>query len=366
MKKILMITPLNYPVGGITRWGQILLSHYKTIDTCDYFIDFYALDRSRLIGSYVSQFKRIFLGLKEYFIHYYNIIRLLYTKNYDIVHLASSASCSLLKDYLVLIACKLLGTKYILHFHFGRIPSIKEKNTLEWRFLKYVSKKANATIVLDEQSKQALFDSGITNVYKVPNPFIIDKRIVYKEEFIHTPNECRVLYVGHVVASKGIFDLIRACQNIPNVDLQMIGAISNTTKEKISGFTCNKNWVELTGEMPYENVLSAMQQCSVFVLPSHSEGFPNVILEAMASGCAIVSTNVGAIPEMLESDESGSYGIIVESHNVQQLQHAISYMIDHPDFAEECRTNAKRRVFSRYSIGTVWSQLELIWKRLSD
>ena len=40
-------------------------------------------------------------------------------------------------------------------------------------------------------------------------------------------------------------------------------------------------------------------QADLFVFPSYSEGFPNVILESMAAGCAIVTTNVGAIPQML-------------------------------------------------------------------
>ena len=105
-----------------------------------------------------------------------------------------------------------------------------------------------------------------------------------------------------------------------------------------------------------------MCQCDVFVLPTYTEGFPNVILESMACGCAIVATPVGAIPEMLEEENNNHYGVMVEPRNVEQLKAGIEKMLSDVDFKNECRANVQQRVIERYNIDSVWRQMTGIWK----
>lgn len=76
-------------------------------------------------------------------------------------------------------------------------------------------------------------------------------------------------------------------------------------------------------DMPYVNVLQEMMKCELFILPTYTEGFPNVILESMACGCPIVTTAVGAIPEMLDIKNGFNHGICVEPRSVSQLKRAI-------------------------------------------
>jgi glycosyltransferase involved in cell wall biosynthesis len=66
-----------------------------------------------------------------------------------------------------------------------------------------------------------------------------------------------------------------------------------------------------------------MQAADLFVLPTYTEGFPNVILEAMAAGKAIISTRVGAIPEMLAVDENESCGLVIAPRDAGALVAAL-------------------------------------------
>src|SRR5690606_6695787 len=113
------------------------------------------------------------------------------------------------------------------------------------------------------------------------------------------------LFVGWVVPSKGIAELLTSWNVIKplNWRLNIIGPGSpdyiDSLKRQFSG-----SGVEFIGELPHDVAMRAIAACDVFVLPSYTEGFPNVILEAMALSRAIVATEVGAIPEML-SDGCG-------------------------------------------------------------
>jgi glycosyltransferase involved in cell wall biosynthesis len=141
----------------------------------------------------------------------------------------------------------------------------------------------------------------------------------------------------------------------------MIGSISQETKQDLLNLATNIESIEIIGELPYEEIITNMLSCDVFVLPTYTEGFPNVILESMATSCAIVTTNVGAIPEILESDNGQDFGIMVEPRDINSLQKAIEQMLSDEEFKANCRANVARRVIERYSLHTIWLKMLDIW-----
>lgn len=86
----------------------------------------------------------------------------------------------------------------------------------------------------------------------------------------------------------------------------------------------------------------------VFVLPSHSEGSPNVLLEAMAANLPIVATAVGGVPEIVENNESA---LLVPANDPNAMAAAIARLLREEDLGRRLTTNAAELVASRYAPG---------------
>ena len=100
-----------------------------------------------------------------------------------------------------------------------------------------------------------------------------------------------------------------------------------------------------------------MSRAAIFCLPSYTEGFPNVILEAMALGCAVVATPVGAIPEML----SGGAGVTVGVKDEIELGDQLNFLMDNPVVRDRLSSLAVERVKKEYAIDRVYRTYEEIW-----
>ena len=86
---------------------------------------------------------------------------------------------------------------------------------------------------------------------------------------------------------------------------------------------------------------------SVFALPSHAEGTPVALLEAMASSLPVVATRVGGIPEVITDQINGT---LVAVNNDQALADAILRYLDNPELAQQHGAAARRRIEQKYSL----------------
>ncbi len=363
--RILLCTPWDISHGGgISRWAHHIVYHYKRCDTSNLYIDICPMDRSSYLDEIVSPVKRAYSGLKDY----YNISKIIIDKvnkgNYDVVHLVSSASISLVKDIYILRQLKHINVKTVIHFHFGRIPQLFEKNNWECRLVKMVLKLADRLVVLDKMSYDALEKKGYKNIDKLPNPLSPQISEIIDSNKNVSKISRKILFVGHLYRTKGVFELVEACNGISDISLKLVGQYEESIKNELlsyAGKKGNTDWIKFTGNIPMEQVICEMKSCDIFALPTYTEGFPNVIIESMACGCAIVTTPVGAIPEMLEEENGKHYGILVAPKSVNELKDGIEKMLHDENFKEECRKNVQYRVNERYNIDAVWNQMVTIW-----
>ena len=360
--KILFAAPFHGVPGGILRWAQHVYAYYQSINNQNIELIPFSIGRSRFININQSVFYRLYFGIKDYIKLIYKFKRELNNNHYDIIHISSSASISLLKDLLMIKIARQHNIRTIVHFHFGRIPELKKKNNWEWKLLLRVVVAANKIIVMD-QSSYSVLSATYNNIYYVPNPiapeilqFINNNKEIKKEDR-------KILFVGHAVKTKGVFELVQACKKIDNIKLRLVGYVTNEIKNQliIAAGNDSKKWLDIVGEEPYENVLLDMLRCDVFVLPTYTEGFPNVILESMACGCAIISTKVGAIPEMLGYDETEKCGLLIDPRNEQQLEVAIKNLLNASTLKDKIRINAQKRVSQKYSMSIIWDSMKAIW-----
>lgn len=175
-----------------------------------------------------------------------------------------------------------------------------------------------------------------------------------------------VLFVGHIIKTKGVYELIEACGNLPNVRLRILGMGHDSVVQELKTLAHKykeEDWITFTGNLPAEDVIREMCQCAVFALPTYTEGFPNVILESMVCGCPIVTTNVGAIPEMLDIKNGKNNGICISPKKINELKNAILHMLNNPEYAKACGENARKRVKEMYSMPIIWERMCKIWEK---
>lgn len=363
--RVLFVSPLTSSVvGGIVKWTKNILDYYRQVKLnsdvellpCynDGIIN--ELNGSRILG-------RVRNGIVNYLPLIRKVRHELDQSKVDVVHICSSASVGLIKDLVLMHLAKNNGAKTVVHFHFGRMPVLFNKCNWEQRLIKKVISSADTVVVMDMASYNTLAKYGYKHVCYIPNPLSLDTRICiekYKDRIKRIAG--KVVFVGQMLATKGIFELAEAINRIEGVKVYFIGPIPNADVTARLHTLLSADKLVLCGSMSFEKVIQEMLSASVFVLPTYTEGFPNVIIESMACACPIVTTPVGAIPEMLNiRDEKYKCGICVPVKDVRNLENAIREMLDNRAQAMKMGQMACERVNGEYSIQRVWSLLQDTW-----
>ena len=366
--RVLLCSPyLQNPgliLGGINMWAHNLLQYRETIDS-DVEIVPASFDRRNYVSVDSNVLKRISLGIKVYSVAIREAKKKMDNNNIDVVHICTSASISLTKDLLVLRAARKRNIRTVLHLHFGRTPELYKKKNWEWFLLKKAAGIADAVLTMDKQSYQVLKELNF-NVFYCPNPLSIDisNQIDQEKDSIkRIPG--KVVFVGHVLPSKGVFELVEASAQQDNIKLDVIGKVEEPIKSELIQIASQRNsgaWLTFRGEISHKEVIRELLSASLFAFPSYTEGFPNVILEAMACGTPIVTTKVGAIPEMLDIESGINYGLCVEPKDVLAFSDAMKSFLKNPEYAYDCAAKAQQRVNDLYACPIVWNKLVDVWK----
>ena len=162
------------------------------------------------------------------------------------------------------------------------------------------------------------------------------------------PDRFAFLCISRLIRDKGVYEYLESCKRIkaiyPNIRCLLVGPFdtnpSSLKKEELQHFIDN-GVIEYFGEQA--DVVPFLAQCSVFVLPSYREGTPKTVLEAMACGRAVITSNAPGCKETVENKVNG---LLVPVRNVDAIVEAMQYMIDHPDtvrlMANKGREKAER------------------------
>lgn len=365
--KILLCAPL-YAEGasGITKWYHHMMDYFnQELTNKEIEIDSYS-DTNKGVTEHLNLVLRLIKGYQTYVPFLRGLSKVLSKKQYDVVQICTSGSLSLIKDYFTIRIAHKHSTKVLVHFHYGRTPEILQKKGWERSLLLKVVEKADGIITIDKSSLKALQQKGFNNIYYLPNPLAPSVEEIINNHSNVERIRKQLLFVGHHVCTKGVEELIQACTSIQGIKLIMIGTVNDEYKQHLYDLAGDNHdeWLDIKGEVPYTVVLQEMAKCEVFVLPTYTEGFPNVIIESMAFGCPIVTTPVGAIPDMLNIYSNEPCGLCVPPKDVGALRTAILNMLDDEYFAKGCANRAYNRVRDLFTVDKVWQQLFSIWNNI--
>jgi glycosyltransferase involved in cell wall biosynthesis len=167
-----------------------------------------------------------------------------------------------------------------------------------------------------------------------------------------------IIAVGRLIPKKGFSDLIRACgllaERGKSFRCEIIGEgpLAKELSNQIDELHL-QNSVVLAGAMPQTQLRGRLAAANVFVLPSvidpdgGMDNLPTVIMEAMATGLPVVSTNIGGIPEMIVENETG---FLVQSGDVAAMADAIETVINDSSLAARLGKSGYERARALFSI----------------
>jgi glycosyltransferase involved in cell wall biosynthesis len=167
-----------------------------------------------------------------------------------------------------------------------------------------------------------------------------------------------IISVGRLIPKKGFRDLIRTCALLAErgklfrCEIIGEGPLENELRLQIDKLHLQHN-VVLTGAKPQTQLRGRLAAASVFVLPSvidpdgGMDNLPTVIMEAMATGLPVVSTNVGGIPEMIIENETG---FLVQPRDAAGMADAIETVINDSSSAARLGHSGYERARALFSI----------------
>ena len=176
------------------------------------------------------------------------------------------------------------------------------------------------------------------------------------------------MFVGKVEREKGVVELVKACAALEGLALRLVGPARPGLPQRLERLARSRGgcWLQQVGKISWPEVVREIHQADILILPSHSEGFPNAVLEAMSLGKPVVVSDVGAMPEMIGTDGEEPCGLVVAAGEIEPLSEAIRTLAENPALRRRMGDRARARVAERYLSARVLPLLEEMWLEVGN
>lgn len=304
--------------------------------------------------------------LKVLFVSVFKFIKFYFTKrNYDLYHIHAASFGSTFRKGLYLKTIKRWNKKVIFHIHGASYmefyAGLSEKNKQKVIEILHL---ADLVVALSEDWKNK-FDStfGLDNCVVLENG--INMR-AFRSAISNECNEKKFLMLGRLGERKGTYDLLDAVEIVreivPDIKLYLAGdGEIEEVKKIINKKRLEKN-VFVLGWINFEQKKALLKKVGTIVLPSYNEGLPMAILEGMACGKAIISTNVGAIPEVISEDN----GILIIPGDVRMLAEAMKKIALNPGVIKRMADANIEKIRSKFSSERMHDRMSNLYLQLGN
>ena len=258
--------------------------------------------------------------------------------------------------YAILVAklCRIISTPYIMILHGGNLEN-RLKSSSE--SILNVFKNAKFNIVPSNFLKHKLEHFNWGNLITIPNAIDLYKYPNMKREQLNH----RILWVrafGNVYNPKMALEVVEILkQNYPDVELYMIGPEKDgSLKELLKIVEENDLSVTFKGKMSKKDWTSFSKDFDIFINTSNYDNTPVSLIEAMALGLPVVSTNVGGVPYLIED---GNNGLLVDPNDAMAMARNIELLWQDAKLSQKLSLNGRKT-----SENFDWKKVKPLWLEL--
>lgn len=240
--------------------------------------------------------------------------------------------------------------KVVMISHGGDAALLK-KNIILQRLASYILKRADAVVAVSHFIKNRLAE--FTNTPKdisVISMGVNTDMFHNKLSDIDREKSYDVIFIGRLEPKKGISYLIEAIGKLkkrPDIRVVIVG--DGSQKEELSDLVLSNGLqhnIEFTGSLSHRQVGQYLAKSKIFAAPSinlsdDTEGMPTVLLEAMAAGIPIVTTDAGGISDVVINNYNG---LVVEQRSTEELAKKILLLLENPELGVELVQNGVKHV----------------------
>ncbi len=385
--RVLLISSYFYPhQGGSQQYMEELYHNLMKIDsTVAVDVICYNTDKTKKVERYRGftiyripciQILPGQFALPNYFSLIWTIFKLSQKHSYNIVH---SNTRFFDHSWWVPIVAKFLGSKAVLTDHCASHP-IHPSQFLTFviklldKFMTFITSRFYDLIMVTNNSTKDFVQSiGMNNpvvLYGgVDTEFFNPKkqdgiRLIPKIAKRFSDKEIVITFLGRMIETKGPHLLMESAKILVKQfhNIYFVFAGNGEMYKKLNNDVRLKN-VYLTGSLNKKDVAKLLANTDIFVHPSiHHEGFPNAILEAGASGCAVIATDMGGTREIIEK---GKTGILVVPDK-DKLNKAIVELINNRKKMQNLGKNIRIKIVENYDWKKISCEFKNILNNLLD
>jgi glycosyltransferase involved in cell wall biosynthesis len=199
-------------------------------------------------------------------------------------------------------------------------------------------KMAERILAASSFTKRTLIENGVPASAISVIPYGVNLRRFIPGPRHRSSGPLRLLFAGTINQRKGIRYLVEALRLLHHREIHL--TICGRVVDDLAVLKPIASQIDLRASVSASELVSAYQQADLFVLPSVAEGFSQVLLESLACGLPILSTQHTAAPDLIDE---GVHGFVVEPRRVDLLAERIEWALCHRPALAEMRVAARAR-----------------------
>ena len=349
MKKILLVGPFPPAYGGVTTsLHNILFSDLRNRYCYECFSNSRPPKKSSLGCHGYQDFlqggvARMFSGILVTLWHLLSFPFRLRSVRPDIVQIHTSDYFVFWENSLYLLWAKLFGKKVIVRLGGVFDKFYRKSNPLTRFLIRSILRLPDILIVQSEYWKAFLQSLADPRKIRIVNNFLNVQE--FQPAAVPKDTAKKILFIcGSESLRKGlevVLESIRYLSHDGIGDSRFVFVAANEqVRRKVEELKVHP-YVEIRDMLTKKEMIQEYQKAHLFVLPSFGEGFPNSLLEAMASGLPVIASRVGAVPEVIEDRVNG---ILIDPGDPGALTRAIKLLIHDAALGETLGRNNREKV----------------------